>query len=210
MIDLNNFMKELESSSPAPGGGSAAALVGAVSASLGLMVSHLTEGKKGYEAQQDEIGRIISEMIEVKALLMKGIEDDTEAFNGIASARKLPKSNEEERKIRKEAMDIAMKDAIRSPWRIAMNCQRAMRLNSRLLKIGNRNASSDAAAGLIMGKAAADSALLNVRINLKFMNKDSYSDEQQLKVKFFNEDCETILRDSLSTFNKLMEPEGGA
>jgi formiminotetrahydrofolate cyclodeaminase len=85
-----------------------------------------------------------------------------------------------------------------------------MRLNSRLLKIGNRNASSDAAAGLIMAKAAADSALLNVRINLKYMNNNSYSEEQLLKIKLFSEDCETILRDSLSLFNRLMDPEGEA
>ncbi len=210
MIDLNNFMRELESSSPAPGGGSAAALVGAVSASLGLMVSRLTEGKKGYEDQQEEIRRITNEMIEVKDLLMAGIEEDTASFNGIGAARKLPKSNDEEKRIRKEAMDRAMRDAIRSPWKIAMNCQRAMRLNSRLLKIGNRNASSDAAAGLIMAKAAADSALLNVRINLKYMNNNSYSEEQLLKIKLFSEDCETILRDSLSLFNRLMDPEGEA
>lgn len=141
---------------------------------------------------------------------MAGIEEDTASFNGIGAARKLPKSNDEEKRIRKEAMDRAMRDAIRSPWKIAMNCQRAMRLNSRLLKIGNRNASSDAAAGLIMAKAAADSALLNVRINLKYMNNNSYSEEQLLKIKLFSEDCETILRDSLSLFNRLMDPEGEA
>ncbi len=209
MIDLKNFLDDLESSLPAPGGGSAAALVGAVSASLGLMVSRLTEGKKGYEDQQNEIGKIIKEMIEVKDMLLKGIEEDTDAFNGITAARKLPKSSDEEKKIRKEKLEEAMKEAIRSPWKIALNCQRSMRLNRRLLEIGNKNASSDAAAGAIMAKAAADSVLLNVRINLKYLKKDSYNEDQQLKVAIFSQDCDAILKESLKVFNRLMELEGG-
>ena len=208
MIDLNRFMSELESSSPAPGGGSASALVGAVSASLGLMVSHLTENKKGDEDRQEEIGRTIREMEEVKGLLLKGIDEDMDAFNGIGEARKLPRTTDEEKKIRSVALESAMKEAIRSPWRIALNCQRSMRLNRRLLDIGNKNASSDAASGILLSKAALDSALLNVRINLKYLKKDTYRDEQAMKLVIFSADSEGLLKESLKKIDEMLSLEG--
>ncbi len=208
-MELNKFMADLESDLPAPGGGSASALVGMISASLGLMVSRLTENRKGYESVNDEIGRIISEMVEVKKLLENGMDEDIEAFNNISRSRKLPKGTDEEKRIRKDAIDSAMKGAISSPWRIAVNCQRSMRLNLRLLKIGNKNAFSDAAAGVILGKASADSVLLNVGINLKYLKDEQYINDQRIKLKLFNEESEKIMHEAQSIIEELMKSKNG-
>jgi formiminotetrahydrofolate cyclodeaminase len=185
-------MSELESDSPAPGGGSASALVGSISASLGLMVTRLTENKKGYENAQKEVKSIERDLSEIKSDLNEAIQGDIEAFNEIGESRKLSKVTEEDKARRKEAMEAAMKNAIRSPWKIALLCQRALRLNFRILSIGNKNACTDAAAGIYISYAGIESALLNVKINLKYLPRNSYSESQYMKIKFFMEDSKNF------------------
>jgi Methenyl tetrahydrofolate cyclohydrolase len=139
MMDLNRFMEDLSSSKPAPGGGSASAVVGMIASSLGLMVSRLTIGKKGYELYETELVSIINDFERTRGELEEASDRDISAFNGIMSARKMPKTTEIEKSQRQEAMDKAMQEAVRSPWKIASLLRQVMEYNNRLLTIGNKN-----------------------------------------------------------------------
>ncbi len=204
MMDLNKFMDDLASEKPAPGGGSASAVVGLISVSLGSMVSRLTQGKKGYEAYQEELNSIISSLVALKADLEKASDQDVEAFNGIISARKMPKSTEQEKKLRTASMERAMREAVRSPWKIASLLRQVMVYNDRLLTIGNANACTDAGAGILLCEAAIESALLNVKINLSYMKDLSYVEDQKLKLEIFTAEIHDYAKKSRMKLDKII------
>lgn len=206
-MDLNKFMADLSSSKPAPGGGSASAVVGIIGSSLGLMVSRLTMGKKGYESNETELVSIIGALEKLVSDLEKAGEEDISAFNGIMSARKLPKSTTEEKNSRRVAMDSAMKEAVRSPWKIASLLRQVMEYNDRLLTVGNTNACTDAGAGILLCEAAIESVLLNVRINLNYIKDSAYIEEQNLKLKLFRQDVHEMSKKSTHKLAVLMEGE---
>ncbi len=206
-MDLNKFMEDLSSSKPAPGGGSASAVVGIIGSSLGLMVSRLTVGKKGYESNEAELLSIADALEKLASELEKASEEDISAFNGIMSARKMPKSTDEEKNSRRVAMDSAMKEAVRSPWKIASLLRRVMEYNDRLLTVGNTNACTDAGAGILLCEAAIESVLLNVKINLNYIKDSAYLEEQNLKLKLFRQDVHDLSKKSVHKLEALMGGE---
>ncbi|MGP6220230.1 cyclodeaminase/cyclohydrolase family protein [Caldiplasma sukawensis] len=180
-MDLSRFLEELESESPAPGGGAASSLCGVISASLSLMVSRLTVGRKKYESVQMEIQKLISSYMKIKESLMKMIEEDTDAFNKISEARKLPKGSEEEIAVREKAIENAIKRATIVPYKIGRQCLSILSLNRYLIKIGNKNAWTDCVASSKIAQASLESALLNVEINTSFMKDKDFSTEYRMK-----------------------------
>lgn len=206
-MDLNKFMEDLSSSKPAPGGGSASAVVGMIGSSLGLMVSRLTVGKKGYESNETELLSITDALEKLASELEKASEEDISAFNGIITARKMPKSTEEEKNSRRVAMDSAMKEAVRSPWKIASLLRQVMEYNDRLLTIGNTNACTDAGAGILLCEAAIESVLLNVKINLNYIKDSAYLEEQNLKLKLFRQDVHDLSKKSVHKLEALIGGE---
>lgn len=163
-----DYIERLATSSPTPGGGGAAGLMGAIAASLGLMVSHLTEGKRKYIMYQEDIERLIVELSGVKGEFMRLMEADEEAFLPLSQAYKLPKDAEG----RDEIMENVLKQACLVPLNIMKTCERLCPLLSELSQKGSRLAISDVAAAAASCQAALKSAALCVCINVASMKSE--------------------------------------
>ena len=161
-LTVTGFCTETISSSPAPGGGSVAALCGALAASLSGMVCELTIGKKGYEEQEAQMQAILAQ---AKSLLL-AIDEDSCSFNGYMAALKLPKNTEEEKAIRQAAMQEGLKAAAIVPMHTAELAAKIFPLARFAVERGNKNALSDGLVSAMTARTAVLSALLNVRINL--------------------------------------------
>ncbi len=167
---VKDFCDELSSREPAPGGGSAAALSGALGASLTMMVGNLTFGKKAYEAlDQDCRDRLIQDYEKVETLqrdLMKLIDEDTGAFRRYMEAVRMPKGTEEEAEAREKAMEEASLHTLEVPLEVAQNCLEILKHQMPFVLYGNKNAVSDIGVGALLAFAGVEGAALNVKINL--------------------------------------------
>ncbi len=164
---LSAFLDELASSSPAPGGGSVAALAGALGAGLTAMVCNLTIGKKKYADVEGEMKSILVQAEELRAQFTDLIDQDTEAFNKVMEAFGLPKETEPQKALRSAAIREATKEATMVPLEVMKHCIDALALTARVADQGNPNAVSDVGTSALMLHAACSAAALNVRINLK-------------------------------------------
>ena len=165
-LHMEDFLDELSSSSPTPGGGSVSALAGALSASLTSMVANLTIGKKKWESVYDEMCRIGEHSQNLKDQLTILIDADTEAFNLVLQAYRLPKATNEDIKSRKNAIENAMKNAASVPYETMKLCCKTMELIKEVALNGNPNSITDAAVAGELALAGARGAALNVEINL--------------------------------------------
>ncbi len=165
-MKLNDFMDELSSDSPAPGGGSVAGVCAALSGSLSAMVANLTVNKKGYEKVQDVVKPIAEEGQDIKTEALYVIDRDTDAFNVMMDANRLPKKTDEETAIREQAIEAATQNAIQVPLETMKIALKAVKLAQRVSGVGNENALSDAGVAAITANAAAKAAYLNVMINM--------------------------------------------
>jgi glutamate formiminotransferase len=173
-MTLVEFTDELSTDSPAPGGGSVAALCLSISGALSSMVSNLTFGKKGYEAHWETVKPIAERGQVIKAKAMAAIDEDTEAFNDMMAAMKLPKKTDTEKAVRETAMQTATKGAIMVPFSTLELAEDAVQLASEIATIGNSNALSDAGVAAITAAAAAKSAFLNVKINMAGITDEAF------------------------------------
>ncbi len=165
-LRLTEFADELSSDSPAPGGGSVAALAGSLSAALSAMVAALTWTKAGFEAARPEMLEVGVRAQALKDWFLEAVDRDTEAFNAVMDAMRLPKKSPEETKAREEAMAAANLQAARVPLEVLEASLRALELALVVAKGGNPNSVSDAGVAGACALAAAEGASLNVRINL--------------------------------------------
>lgn len=163
---IRGFVDELSTDSPAPGGGSVAALCGALGAALGAMVANLTIGKKGFEAAREEMIRIADEGQIVKDAFLVDIDRDTEAFNAVMSASRLPKKTPAEQEARASAIEAASRHAILVPLGVLERCGEVLDLAEATAARGNPNSASDAAVAALVAVACAEGAYDNVIINL--------------------------------------------
>jgi methenyltetrahydrofolate cyclohydrolase len=163
---IKNFLDTLASSSPTPGGGSAAALLGAMSAALLSMVGNLTIGKKQYQDVEEDIKKLLKRSESLRANFEELIEKDIEAFNQFMAVMKLPKVTTEQKENRNKKLQIALIEAATIPLEIAKKSLEALNICREVADKGNKNVISDAGVGAIIAEAAFDSAILNVRINL--------------------------------------------
>ncbi|NLX83632.1 MAG: cyclodeaminase/cyclohydrolase family protein [Clostridiales bacterium] len=154
------------SASPAPGGGSISAMSGAYAAALVCMVAKLTLEKEGYQDVREEMEAIHQEADSLRNDLLEDIQKDAESFDAFMVALKLPKETDEEKALRREAMQDALKGASQVPLGIARKCLKAQKLAVRALEIGNVNTASDAMVGVLLGRAATLGGVNNVLINL--------------------------------------------
>ncbi len=165
-MNLQEFSDELSTDSPAPGGGSVAALAGALGSSLSSMVANLTYGKREYKKVNRRMKSLALEAQDLKDEFLSLIEKDTEAFNGVMDAMRLKKKTEEEKKRREEAIEEATKKATLVPLEMMKKSESILDLASIAEKNGNQNSVSDAGVAAIMADAACEGAYLNVIINL--------------------------------------------
>lgn len=172
LIDLKvaEFINEVDSKSPAPGGGSVSALAGSIAASLSRMVGHLTTGKKKFKALDEsiqiEFNQALQSLLDVKEELTVLVDKDTEAFNLIMAAFKLPKETTEDKKYRSLQIEEATKVAIEVPYQVATTCQKGIKALPIIREYGNKNCLSDLGVSALMFKTGCIGALMNVKINL--------------------------------------------
>jgi len=162
---VQKYLEELSSNSPTPGGGNVAALCGALSASLGVMVCNLTIGKKKYldvENEMKELKEKLSASLEKFILLGK---NDNEAFDRVMDAFKLPKETDEQKRLRNEAIEKSTLEAAYVPAEVIKNCREVIPLFEIIANKGNQNSLSDAGVAVAVISAASEGAFLNVLIN---------------------------------------------
>ena len=169
---IAEFMNELASNAPVPGGGGAAALVGAVGVSLGDMVGELTAGKKKYADVEEDIQRLMKEAKEIKDEFLRLVDADAEAFAPLAAAYGIPKDEPG----RDEIMEEALKNAAAVPMDIMRTCGRALDIIEEFAEKGSRLAVSDAGCAAACCKAAIRSASLNVFINTGMMKDRQHAE----------------------------------
>jgi len=189
---LSEFIDDVSSNSPAPGGGSVSALCGALGSALTAMVCRLTIGKKNYEGVQDEMLATLGQADELRAKLTGLIDRDTEAFNLVMKAFTLPKITDDEKRIRSEAIQTATKQATLVPLEVMKLCEQAMGIAATVAERGNVNSITDAGvAGLIL-KAGCEGAALNVQINLATLKDKTFVDETSTLVSALLTNVEAV------------------
>ncbi len=193
---VTNFLDELASNAPAPGGGSVAALSGALGAALISMVCNLTLGKKGYEDVQGDIEDLLSQSEALRHELASLLEDDVAAYTGYSEAAKMPRTTDEEKAERAKAMQAALKVATDVPLRIAEAAVKVMDLCMPAAEKGNKWAVSDAGVAVLMAEAALRSAALNVLINLGTLKDQEFVADRRTKLESLLEG-KGVMRDQI-------------
>jgi formiminotetrahydrofolate cyclodeaminase len=162
---IDQFLDRLASGDPTPGGGSAAAIMGAMGAALVSMVCNVSFGKKGYEAAEPELRDMLGKSEALRARLTAMVADDVAAFDSLMAAYKLPKSSDEEKSRRAETIQASLERATQVPLECARACFAVIEMARRAADLGYKHVISDVGAGVAAADAALRSAALNVFIN---------------------------------------------
>ena len=168
LVDLTvkEFLNKVAGSDPVPGGGSIAALNGAVASALAAMVANLTIGKKNYEEHEELMSHIASLALREKDVFVADIDRDSEAYDAVFACFKMPKATDEEKAARSAAIQEATRHAALIPMEVARKALEVMPVIADIARLGNRNAITDACVAMMAARSAVLGALLNVRINL--------------------------------------------
>ncbi|NOZ07308.1 MAG: glutamate formimidoyltransferase [FCB group bacterium] len=173
-LSIDAFADELSSESPAPGGGSVAAVAGSLGAGLAAMVANLTFGKRKWEPLYERMCRLADEGQQLKTKLLKLVDEDTEAFNDVMAAFRLPKTSEEQVRAREAAIQQATQKATSVPFTVLEACREIFKLALEAAEYGNPNSISDTGVAGEMAAAGAHGAALNVLINLGGLTDEDY------------------------------------
>jgi glutamate formiminotransferase/formiminotetrahydrofolate cyclodeaminase len=182
-MDLAAFADETASESPAPGGGSISAYVGSLGISLATMVANLSSHKKGWDDRWEEFSAWAEKGQKIKNELLRLVDADTAAFNKIMTAFSLPKSTDEEKKIRTDAIQSATKFAIEVPFKVMQLSYDSLEVIKAMAEIGNPNSVSDAGVGALCARSAVMGAFMNVRINASGYNDKTFVNDILAKGK---------------------------
>ena len=187
---VKDFLAKVAGSDPVPGGGSIAALNGAIAAALAAMVAGLTVGKKGYEENEEQMQRIRTLAIRQKEEFLIDVDRDSEAYNKVFDCFRMPKSTEDEKSARSAAIQEATRFAALVPMQVARNAYELMVIIADVARLGNRNAVTDACVAMMTARTCVLGALLNVRINLASIKDEAFV--KQMKVKAEHLESEAI------------------
>ena len=189
-MNLHDFCNETLSDSPAPGGGSVAALMGALGASLGGMVANLSAGKRGWDDRLEYFSDWAVKAQQLKDELLSLVDEDTAAFNKVMDAFGLPKESAEEKAARTAAIEEATKRAAEVPLKVMQTASRSYELLAEMGENGNPASISDVGVGTLATRACIDGAALNVRINLRQLKDEKFKTDLQEKVRKISADSE--------------------
>ena len=173
----SRFVDALASDAPAPGGGSAAALCGSVATALAVMVANLTYGKPEHKEHWENMERLGIEARLLQSDFLEAVDRDTDSFNAVMEAMRLPKQTEEQKTARKTAIVGAYRKCTQVPLNVVENCVKAIPILEEVAKNGNPNCASDAGVGVHCLLACAEGAALNVRINLAAIEDETFRTE---------------------------------
>lgn len=201
-----DFVDELASKSAVPGGGGAAALTGAIGIALGSMVCNLTIGKKKYAEHEESVKSILEKARELEKYLLNMIDEDAECFLPLSKAYGLPNSTEEEKKIKADTMESALKTACEVPIKIVKVCYESIKLHEDLVDKGSRLALSDIGVGVQCLRSAILSGQLNVVININSIKDEEYVKNVRDEVNRLVEDgvriCDDVYKKVVNELNK--------
>jgi len=178
-MTVTDFVDEVSRESPAPGGGSIAALAGSLGAALASMVSNLTANKRGSEKIDDILNEAADKLQEIKFKLVKAVDDDTNAFNAYMDARRLPNKTDEDKKIRDEAMQAGLKQAVMVPLGTAKQSYDAIKIAEVVAKNGNPASITDVGVGAQSAYTGVLGGIYNVLINLNDIKDEKFNDEMR-------------------------------
>jgi methenyltetrahydrofolate cyclohydrolase len=195
---IRHFLDKLASKSPEPGGGSVAALTGSLGAGLVSMVCSLTLGKEKYKDVQPQVEALIKESEKLRGEMQDLIQKDTEVYGGLSEVYKMPKNTDAEKATRTVKMQEALKKACQVPFEIGLKSLEVAKLAQRAAEIGNVAAVSDAGVAVLLAQACAQSAALNVKINVNSIKDDAYNKETWSKM-------ETVLKQVAALEKTVME-----
>ena len=179
---LRGFLEDLASSAPTPGGGSAGALVGAVGAALLAMVGNLTVGKKGYEAVDRSMRRLVEESDRLRGELERLADEDVRVFGQVMAAYRMPRGDGE-RAARRSAIQAALHDATEAPLELARVCSQVIELAAVAAEEGNANVVSDAGVGVVAAHAALRAAALNVYVNAGSIEDREFAEKAAAEIE---------------------------
>lgn len=194
----NDFIQELSSKAPVPGGGGASAYVAALGMALGSMVGHLTLGKKKYKDVEEDIIELLKKSQEITNRLKELVAKDAENFYPLSQAYGLPQNTEEEKNIKDVVLQQALIPATMVPFEIAKYCLAAINLHEEFARKGSRIAISDVGVGVAFCMAALEGAKFNVLINTKIMK------DKELKNRIENQ-LREIESEGMSTADQIMK-----
>ena len=206
LVDMTvaGFTEETASESPAPGGGSIAAAMGAMGAALGTMVANLSSHKRGWDDRWEEFSEWAVKGKHYQTELLKMVDEDTNAFNKIMDAFGLPKKTDEDKAIRHQAIQDATKFAIEVPFKVMNLCYESMEVMKAMAEIGNPNSVSDAGVGAIAALAGVKGAFLNVKINGGGLDDKAYVEDMVKKGQEIQAKAAKLQKEILDIVNEKM------
>ncbi len=170
---LQTYLDDLASSKPAPGGGSAAAVSGAMAAALAAMVCRLTQGKEKYAAVQDEINALLEQAETLRQRFQQLMAEDIEAYTRLSACFKMPREDDEQRRLRADAIQLCLQQAALVPLEISEKAVQVAMICERVAEIGNANVLSDIGAAAMLAASSGTSAAWMVRVNLKMLKDEA-------------------------------------
>ncbi len=199
---LKDFYAALASAAPTPGGGTASAAAGALGSTLVSMVCALTLSREKFKDAHESLRPIAAEAAEATSRLTRLMDLDSDAFDAIAAARRLPKETEEEKARRAEALEAAARRAAEVPMETARAAAGLLSRLPLLAEKGNPNAASDAGVAALLLAAAAEGALLNVGINLSSIEDTAFVGEMEKETALISREVERLRAQTIATVRK--------
>ncbi len=191
-LTVKELWERAGSDTPTPGGGSVAALMGATGASLIIKFCNLTLGREKFQGVEEKFRRVKGRVKEISSRLTRLSDRDTEAFDGVMRALKMPKTTDQEKQRRKEALQQAFREATEVPSETAELCLSLLQLCQEVVEEGNPNAISDLGVGCLACWAGLEGAILNVKINLPSLKDSSFVEEMEAKIQSISQEGEEV------------------
>lgn len=199
---INDYVAQVASKEPTPGGGSVAALAGSLGSALTVMVGNLTIGRKVYNELADDVKELMSrnfnELNESIERLNSIVDEDTKAFDKVMEALKLPKDTDEQKKIRSNAIQEGYKVALEVPLKCAEECYKVLKLQKVFADYGNVNAITDVGVGALLAATGLEGAILNVKINLSSIKDLEFKNKIEERIN-------TLMAEGMKLKDELME-----
>jgi glutamate formiminotransferase/formiminotetrahydrofolate cyclodeaminase len=207
-MGVTEFVDELASDSPAPGGGSVSALASAMSAGLTNMVGVLTFNKKGYEAHWEEVETISNAAQTLKDTFLRLVDEDTESFNQVLAAMRLPRETEEQAQVRSAAIQKATIHSADIPLQVMQNSLKAIELAARMAEVGNQNSLSDAGVAILQAHAGLEGAAMNVLINVPGIEDNQVVEQFNNAVAELRSTADRLTKATLEKINNKLQSPG--
>jgi formiminotetrahydrofolate cyclodeaminase len=180
---VEQFLAAVAAPTPTPGGGSVSALAGALSAALSRMVAGLARGKPGYEGVESELAQVETRGKVIQVRLEALIDEDARAYDAVMAAMRMPKSSDQEKAARVDAMQAAYRKATEVPLETMERCVEALELAEAAAKKGNRSATTDAAVAILLAESAIRGASLNCAVNLASIRDETFRSTAEGRVE---------------------------